>query len=56
MLLVKVACCHSQLLVSLYFHISFRWEHLIYQLSGHDELIEYVVKSGKIVAGKGQTK
>ncbi|XP_031571789.1 probable imidazolonepropionase [Actinia tenebrosa] len=26
-----------------------RWEHLIYQLAGHNELITYVIKSGKVV-------
>ena len=27
----------------------FRWEHLIYQLGGHDEIIKFVIKNGKIV-------
>lgn len=27
----------------------FRWEHLIYQFGGHQELIEYVAIKGKIV-------
>uniref|UniRef100_T1JDI3 Probable imidazolonepropionase n=1 Tax=Strigamia maritima TaxID=126957 RepID=T1JDI3_STRMM len=26
-----------------------KWEHLIYQLGGHDHTIEYVIKSGRIV-------
>lgn len=26
-----------------------RWEHLVYQLGGHDEIIKYVIKNGKIV-------
>ncbi|XP_064632778.1 probable imidazolonepropionase [Lineus longissimus] len=26
-----------------------RWEHLIYQMAGHDHIIKYVVKNGKIV-------
>jgi imidazolonepropionase len=28
---------------------SARWEHLIYQLGCHDQLIKYVIKEGKIV-------
>ena len=27
----------------------FRWEHLIYQLGGHDEIIKFAIKNGKIV-------
>lgn len=27
----------------------FRWEHLVYQLGGHDEIIKFVIKNGKIV-------
>ncbi len=30
----------------------FRWEHLIYQLAGHDDTIEAVFKRGRRVAGK----
>ncbi|XP_019625373.1 PREDICTED: probable imidazolonepropionase [Branchiostoma belcheri] len=26
-----------------------RWEHLIYQLAGHDHLIKYVVKKGEVI-------
>ena len=26
-----------------------RWEHLVYQLGGHDEIIKFVIKNGKIV-------
>lgn len=26
-----------------------RWEHLIYQIAGHNELIKYVIKNGRIV-------
>ena len=26
-----------------------RWEHLVYQLGGHDDVIKFVIKSGKIV-------
>ncbi|XP_074082722.1 putative imidazolonepropionase [Macrotis lagotis] len=29
-----------------------RWEHLIYQLGGHQELIEYVVTKGKVICKK----
>lgn len=28
---------------------SFRWEHLIYQFGGHQELIEYVIIKGNTV-------
>ena len=31
-----------------------RWEHLIYQLGGHGELIAYVIKAGRVVAGSGK--
>ena len=27
----------------------FRWEHLIYQMGSHNELIKYVIKNGKVV-------
>lgn len=26
-----------------------RWEHLVYQFGGHDEIIKFVIKNGKIV-------
>lgn len=29
-----------------------RWEHLIYQLGGHGEIIAYVIKGGRIEAGR----
>ena len=29
-----------------------KWEHLIYQLGGFDQVIKYVVKKGKIVVKK----
>lgn len=29
-----------------------RWEHLIYQLSGHDDVIDQVIKGGKVVHKK----
>ncbi|XP_032361542.1 putative imidazolonepropionase [Etheostoma spectabile] len=32
-----------------------RWEHLIYQLGGHQELIRYVVIKGNIVIDNGKT-
>ncbi|XP_034719725.1 probable imidazolonepropionase [Etheostoma cragini] len=32
-----------------------RWEHLIYQLGGHQELIRYVVIKGNIVVDNGKT-
>ena len=32
-----------------YFFQFCRWEHLIYQLAGHDEIIEYVIKAGQVV-------
>nr|XP_006014147.2 PREDICTED: probable imidazolonepropionase [Latimeria chalumnae] len=34
---------------------SLRWEHLIYQFGGHQELIKYVVVSGKMVYGNDKT-
>ncbi len=30
-------------------NVSFRWEHLIYQIAGHNELIKHVIKNGRIV-------
>lgn len=32
-----------------------RWEHLIYQLGGHQELIRYVVIKGNIVCDNAKT-
>ncbi|XP_001636017.2 probable imidazolonepropionase isoform X1 [Nematostella vectensis] len=29
-----------------------RWEHLIYQIGGHDDIIQHVVKHGKVVFSK----
>ena len=30
------------------FVICRRWEHLVYQLGGHDELIMFVIKKGSL--------
>lgn len=32
-----------------------RWEHLIYQLGGHQELIRYVIIKGNIVYDNDKT-
>lgn len=32
-----------------------RWEHLIYQLGGHQEVLRYVVIKGKIVYDNDKT-
>lgn len=34
--------------------LPFRWEHIIYQFSGHDQLIEKVIKRGEIVVERGK--
>ena len=33
----------------------FRWEHLIYQLAGHDHVIEYVIKKGQVVVERSKS-
>lgn len=35
--------------------LSGRWEHLIYQLGGHQELIRYVVIRGNVVYNNDKT-
>ena len=33
-----------------------RWEHLIYQLGGHGEIIAYVIKGGRVVVEGGRLR
>ena len=42
----------SQLKLTVYFVSCCRWEHLVYQLGGHDNVIKFVTKNGKIVHRK----
>ena len=37
------------------FLLNFRWEHLIYQLAGHDDVIEYVIKKGQVVVERAKS-
>jgi len=32
-----------------------KWEHLIYQLAGHDHVIEYVIKKGQVVVERSKS-
>ena len=45
----------DKLLKNYYFGLYFRWEHLVYQFSGHDHVIDAVIKRGKVVYEKKNT-
>ena len=46
---------HAMIFSHDFFFQFFRWEHLIYQLGGHDHVIEYVIKKGQVVVERSKS-